>query len=344
MANRTQFAIATFNLYNLNLPGLSIYADTDGWDEGVYQRKLEWTRSMILRNPVDVWGFQELWHQQALESVFNHPDLAEFQLLVPDGHTGQRIVCGGAARKDILVGEPQWIEDFPEKFILQGGGDDPQTPDIGVKIHGFSRPVLHFQVRPRSRGKAISVYVAHLKSKAPTQIYREGWYRDDDEYYSQHREAIGAALSTIRRTAEATALRMILTERMKGTDEPIIVLGDLNDGQSSNTLNILTGQPNYIVSSLSQGGSDVDLYAVSRLQQYRSDRDVYYTHIHQNLRESLDHILVSQEFYDNSRKRLWAFKGMDITNDHLNQDAHKEDGTSDHGIVCAHFEYHPQRS
>ena len=79
------------------------------------------------------------------------------------------------------------------------------------------------------------------------------------------------------------------------------------------------------------------------LQQYRSFRDVYYTHIHQNVRESLDHILVSQEFYDNSRKRLWAFKGMDLYNDHLNTDDHKAEGTGDHGICRAVFEYRPSK-
>jgi len=44
-----------------------------------------------------------------------------------------------------------------------------------------------------------------------------------------------------------------------------------------------------------------------------------------------------------SRSRLWAFEGMDIRNDHLNTDEHKEDGTSDHGIVRAAFEYRPAR-
>ena len=341
MANRTQFAIATFNLYNLNSPGLPIYFDADGWDEAAYQRKVEWSRHILRHNHADVWGFQELWHREALDEVFNHSDLQDYKLLVPEGHAGQKIVCGGAVRADILVGEPTWIEAFPEQFMLASGGDDAQTSDISVNIDRFSRPVLHFQVQPRADGRIISIYVAHFKSKAPTRVYREGWYRAEYDYYKNHGEAIGAALSTIRRTAEAAALRMMLTEQMKGTDTPVIVLGDLNDGQSSNTLNILTGQPNYILSGLTQGGSDVDLYAVSRLQQYRSDRDVYYTHIYQNFRESLDHILVSQEFYDNSRKRLWAFKGMDVTNDHLNQHTHKEDGTSDHGVIRALFEYRP---
>ncbi|MFG6102011.1 endonuclease/exonuclease/phosphatase family protein [Leptothoe sp. EHU-05/26/07-4] len=343
MARRTQFTIATFNLYNINRPGLRIYSDLDGWDKGAYERKLEWSRRTILNNEADVWGFQELWHTGALEDIFDHKKLDDYQLLVPEDHRGQRIVCAGAVRKDILVGEPQWIDAFPEKFILESGGDDAQTSGISVNVNRFSRPVLHFQVQVRSQSSPISIYVAHFKSKAPTKVYREGWYRDEDEYYRQHSEALGSAISTIRRTAEATALRMILTERMKNTHEPVVVLGDLNDGESSNTLNILTGQPNYILSGLEQGGSDVDLYAVSRLQQYRSDRNVYYTHIYQNFRESLDHILVSQEFYDNSRQRLWAFKGMDVSNDHLNWDNHKEDGSSDHGIIRAQFEYRPAK-
>jgi predicted extracellular nuclease len=203
--------------------------------------------------------------------------------------------------------------------------------------------VLHFHVRPRSNGKKVSVYVAHLKSKAPTRVWREDWYRADRSYYSKHSQNLGYGVSTIRRTAEACALRMILTEEMKGNDNPVVVLGDLNDGQLSNTLNIISGQPNYLLSGLSTGGSDTALYSTAALQEYRSLRDVYYTHIHQNIRESLDHILVSQEFYDNSKKRLWAFKGLDVVNDHLNADEHKTDGTSDHGIVRATFEYRPAR-
>jgi endonuclease/exonuclease/phosphatase family metal-dependent hydrolase len=341
MPARTQVSFATFNLYNLNQPGVPIYSDADGWDAEAFQKKVAWTRSTLLKMPSDVWGFQELWHEEALAEVFNHPDLRDFRVLVPAGHGGDRIVCAGAAREEILVGEPQWIEDFPDKFVLESAGDDGQTSDIAVHIEKFSRPVLHFRVRPRSDGKAISVYVAHLKSKAPTKVYREGWYRDDTEYYRKHSEALGASLSTIRRTAEATALRMLLTEQMKGTDDPVVVLGDLNDGQNSNTLNILTGQPNYILSGLDRGGGDTDLYSAGTLQDYRSDRSVYYTHIYQNTHESLDHLLVSQEFYDNSRKRLWAFKGIDIYNDHLNEDDHKADGTSDHGVVRATFEYRP---
>jgi hypothetical protein len=185
----------------------------------------------------------------------------------------------------------------------------------------------------------VSVFVAHSKSKMPAQVNREKWFKDDKPFYGRHREGIGAALSTIRRSAEASALRMLLTEAMKGNDNPVVVLGDLNDDKRSNKLNIISGQPNYLLSGLTQGGSDVDLYSAGTLQEYRSERDVYYTHVHQNSRESLDHILVSQEFYDNSKKRVWAFLGSEVMNDHLSREDHKESGTTDHGIVKATFEF-----
>ena len=315
-----------------------MYRDTDGWSQEEYDRKIVWTARNVAELNADVWGFQELWNARSLARVFAAAGLDDSHtLLVPPGHRG-RIVCAAAVRSDILVGQPRWIDDFPAEFELSSGGDDAQTSGISVEIDNFSRPVLNFEIKPRANGKRIQVLVCHLKSKLPTPITREPWYRRAD--HSQHSEALGAAIATIRRTAEAAALRMILTQIMKGTDTPVIVMGDLNDGQHSNTLNIITGQPNYLF-GLSTGGGDTDLYSVGSLQEYRSERDVYYTHIHNNARESLDQILVSQEFYDNSRKRLWSFTGMDIRNDHLDTVDHKQDGTSDHGIVRSAFEYRP---
>lgn len=335
-------SFTSFNLYNLNEPGLPIYTDRDGWSQAEYDRKIDWTARMLREMSADVIGFQEAWHATSLTNALAAAGLAESHALIaPEGHAGQRIVCAAAVAREVLVGEPTWITDFPPDFILQSRGDDPQTAAITVNVSTFSRPVLRLAIRPRAAGPSISVYVCHFKSKGPTKIFREPWY--DRATHSQHSEAIGSALSTIRRTAEATALRMILTAEMKGTDTPVVVIGDLNDGQHSNTLNLMTGQPRFLT-ALAEGGGDNDLYAAQTLQQYRSQTDVYYTHIFQDTRESLDHILVSQEFYDNSRRRIWAFDGLTIANDHLNDDAHKETGTGDHGVVRARFKYMPAKA
>ncbi|MCA9469571.1 MAG: endonuclease/exonuclease/phosphatase family protein [Nitrospira sp.] len=342
MPARSQLSFATCNLLNLNLPGRAIYSDKDGWTPQLYKKKVAWTAQKLGEVQADVWGFQEVWHPEALQEAFALFDgQGTYELLMPKDHQGNSIVCAAAVRKDFLVGEYQWITNFPEKFQLASQGDDAQTPEISVGIHSFSRPVLRFHIRPREHGEIISVYVAHLKSKGPTKVYLEEWYKQDQEYFSRHSLALGAALSTIRRTSEAAALRIILTEEMKKTTTPVVVLGDFNDGQHSNTLNILTEQPNYLLNGLDKGGADNGLYTTGTLQEYRSLQDVYYTHVFKNTQESLDHILVSQEFYDHSRGRIWAFKGMEVWNDHLNQNNHKETGTSDHGIVKAMFEYRP---
>lgn len=341
MAAKT-VSFTSFNLFNLNEPGLPLHNGAPGWTQAEYDRKIIWTSRMLRDMQSDVFGFQELWHGDSLRMALTAAGLdLSHAALVPPGHAGQKIVCGAAVAKDILVGTPEWITDFPPEFILKSQGSDAQTESISVAISSFSRPVLHFSIKPRASGPVISVYVCHFKSKLPTPIFREPWYVKAT--HAPHTEAIGGALSTIRRSAEAMALRMILTKEMKGTDTPVVVIGDCNDGQHSNTLNIMTGQPQFLT-ALAEGGGDTDLYTAQTLQQYRSQTDVYYTHIFQDTRESLDHILVSQEFYDNSKKRIWAFDGLTIANDHLNDDAHKQAGTGDHGIVRAKFKYMPAKA
>lgn len=334
-----RLAFTSFNLLNLNEPGLAMYRDADGWDAETHARKIAWTARLLREMQADIFGFQELWHAESLDAVLRAADLAgDYVPLVPSALDGDGIVCAAAVRRSMLSGGPDWIVDFPPDFTLRSQGDDPQTGDVEVRISRFSRPVLRFEIAPRPDASAISVYVCHLKSKRPTAIWREPWY--DRDTHSKHSEAIGAGLSTIRRTAEATALRMILTEETRRTDRPVVVLGDFNDGQHSNTLAILTGQPRFLT-GLALGGGDTDLYTAQTLQQLRSSADVYYTYVYEDMRQSLDHILVSQEFYDMSRRRVWAFDGLEIANDHLNADDHDVSGTGDHGIVRARFLYRP---
>jgi hypothetical protein len=252
--------------------------------------------------------------------------------------TGAKIVCGALVRKPLLTGEPKWMDEFPKAVRLELKKDpaDKQAPEIKLRIKAFSRPVLRFQVKLRNDQTPTEVFVTHLKSKLPTRVNKEPWFVDDPDTYKPHQTALGAGLSTIRRTAEAVALRVMLTGVMKGSTTPVII----NDGQQSNTSNILTEQPRFLVGEAT-GGSDVGLYTAQTLQEYRDTRDVYYTHVHQDLRESLDHVLVSEQFYDNSRKRLWLFDGLVINNDHLNFEDHKGTGTGDHGVVKVSFKFNP---
>lgn len=274
-------------------------------------------------------------------AVLAHPELADYYDLVATPATGIRIVCAALVRKGLLRGPPDWIDRFPDALRLQTNDlNDPQAPGISVSLPGFSRPVLHLQLALRDDEPLTEVFVTHLKSKLPTRIDSEPWFKSDPATYKPHATAIGSALSTIRRTAEAAALRVLLTTVMKGTTTPVIVIGDVNDGQHSNTLNILTEQPTYLVGD-SRAVSTVGFTPPKRCSSIAIP-DVYYTHVHNSLRESLDHILVSEQFYDNSRRRLWLFDGLTIDNDHLNTEDHRATGTGDHGIVKVSFRYRPR--
>ena len=337
---RKDISFSSFNLLNLQLPGDAIYGDTDGWDGDVYQRKIDYTARTFQRLNADVIGLQELWAGGALNDAMALAGLSgTHTAVVPPDHPGDKIVCAGVVRSDILVGEPEWITEFPPECVLKSGGDDKQQDFIEVSLSTFSRPVLHMRVQPDSQTPIIDVFVCHFKSRRPTQIWRErGWY--DRDVHGPHANALGYAISTFRRTAEAAALRVLITKITKNTDAPVVVIGDMNDGKESNMLNILSEQPTYLT-PLSSGGGDNALYTAQTIQEYRSVRDVYYTHVFKGQRASLDHIMFSQEFYDNSKKRIWAFDEMTVDNDHLNYEDHKESGTNDHGVIRVGFRWKP---
>ena len=335
-----RFSVATFNLFNLQLPGLKMNPGQKVWTQDEFDRKIGWIGGQLAALDADIVGLQELWHADAMAQVLAAHGLDSTYDLLATPATGNRIVCGALVRKGLLRGDPRWVDKFPDGTRLEESNPtDPQAPAISVIIPGFSRPVLNFQVALRDDAQT-EVFVTHFKSKLPTAIGDEPWF---DETFKPHSLALGAALATIRRTAEATALRVLLTGVMKKTKTPVIVLGDVNDGQHSNTVNILTEQPRYLVGD-ARGGVDNGLYTAQTLQELRDTRDVYYTHVHNDLRESLDHVMVSEQFYDHSRNRLWLFDGLSINNDHLNDEDHKATGSGDHGVVKVRFQWRPVKT
>ncbi|MGP9813869.1 endonuclease/exonuclease/phosphatase family protein [Rhodopseudomonas sp. NSM] len=367
-ANKRNISFATFNLYNLQLPDQPMYPKSRPYTQEQYDAKIGWIASMIKRLDADVIAFQELWDRQALETAFEAAGLSEsysFAYIMEGAWDG--IAVAAAVRKPWEITGVKRHKAFPQGLRLKkrertmkGLRADPPEADedivpdendefgpshederIEVSINEFSRSPLQVTV---THGTAkspsvppIQVFCTHLKSKLSTPL-------DNEEYRNPairpHTNALGAALSAIRRTAEAAALRIILNDTMRDTDDPTIVLGDINDGQFSNVVSILSGQPTFrvIAASRSGGRSDVGLYTGVTLQQLRSLGDVYYTHEFKNVREVIDHALVSEQFYDHSEKRLWAFREMQFFNDHV---AHASHAESDHGQVRIWFQWAP---
>lgn len=316
--NMRDLSFATFNLLNLQVPGGLTYSTTPPFPDtpegrDAYSRKISWTAGQIVRLDAEVIGFQELWARQALVDAFEKAGLDDtYDLVARDAPGIGRPQVALAVRKD-RHGKSQlrpgadWIPAFPDTFVFNELREtDGASEEVTVTIREFSRPVLHAVIQSEGRSPKppdVRIFVAHLKSKGPARL---SFANPRPITLQNHAEITKSAVSHIRRVMESGALRAILDEVMRFEEEtslsPTVVIGDLNDDSLSVTNELISNQPTYRVVEKSRAGltSDKGLYSVERLQQFRSLRHVYYTHIFKHKRESLDHILVSEEFYDHS--------------------------------------------
>ncbi len=348
-------SFATFNLYNLQLPGKRVYRKTV--KKADYDKQIAWSANLLKEVKPDVIAFQELWAQDCLEKLFEKAGLKNSYRREYIGDTWGGISVAVAARNPWRIRKITRHKKFPDGFQLlkrkrtPSQDRDRRDDNIDVSIDQFSRTIIQLTVQHRDRKQpAVEVFCVHLKAKLPTALDRED---EDNPILMANENALGSAISTIRRTAEAAALRMLLNEVMNDTETPVVVMGDFNDGLLSNTLAIITGQPPYQLFqakkvSMSKGNIDKrdrGLYSASMLQQYHSLRDVHYSHNYQGVNEVLDHILVSEQFYDHSPNRIWSFKTARIWNDHVDEhdprETSKDKTVSDHGIVKAEFVVDP---
>ena len=319
-------SFASFNLDNFQAAGKKVYRKTVS--QTAYNKKRDWTRRMILELDADVIAFQELWSKTCLDDVFNHSALDDYELVyIKDGAnaTWGGIAVALAVKSPWKVKTKSRIKNFPFKNIYKMDEQDDEDDEVDVKIHRFSRTVINAVLENNNSSNIpdVRVFAAHLKAKLPTNVKK---------VTAKHRDNIGTALSTIRRTAEAAALRWTLTNSMKG-NMPTVVIGDLNDDPRSNTLALITEQPSMTPRST---GGDKALYSSLQLQQLKSFRDVFYTHEFNRLKDTLDHVLVSEEFFESSNRAKWRHKDTRIWNDFVEDG---RDETSDHGIIKASFDF-----
>lgn len=320
-------SFASFNLLNFQEAGKKAHRKLVSAD--LYERKLEWTRHMLRDVDADVIAFQELWSKACLEDVFSLADFEDYELTYikePDDNPWYGIAVALAVRKPWRVKGKRLYKNFPFENIYKLDEDDGEDDEVEVKIKRFSRTIINAVLENADSDTIpeIDVFAAHLKAKLPSSA---------NAIEAKHRSAVGSAISTIRRTAEAAALRWILTEHMKGSTIPTVVIGDLNDDPRSNTLALITEQPTLKPTSR---GRDTALYSALQLEQLRSFRDVFYTHEYNNMKDTLDHILVSEEFFEPSDDAIWRHTETKIWNDFIED---QRDHTSDHGIIKASFRY-----
>jgi predicted extracellular nuclease len=320
--SKSYFKLGSFNLLNLQWPGERYYNRKYQKDE--FERKVLWQSNQLNRMNADIIGFQEVFSLQALQRVLDASGGYQGASVEMGQRNGEGPAVAIASRFPIT--EIASVIDFPKEAVLD-------VDDMVIPLYRFSRPVLRARLKINQELEAL-VFVVHLKSKRPK-------IRDGANPHDPREDSKGKARSLMIRAAESTALRHLLLDALQGTQLPVIIMGDFNDDGGAVTSDILGGtQPWRKLSRKDkQRLWDVYLYNVKDIQARQSYRDVYYTHLHNGHYDSLDHILVSEEFVRQNPRRLGYVEYVKVFNDHLIDETLSDDRIpfweSDHGQVTA---------
>jgi predicted extracellular nuclease len=322
----TTLTVATANVLNLANPGRTFYANQDTYSQHEFERKIDWLGGRIAALNADVLAVQEVWDEAAIKAAVSRSGLRYSTVAVPGAENNEK---NNGAQNTPRVGfvtrlEVEKLEsfsEFPPALRLQ-------IPGVGEHAK-FERPPLLAKLRMK-HGQVVHVLTAHLKSKRPKFLQdAKGESLEDRE--DPKVTSLATLRSLMMRGAEAAAMRHIVVDVLRRTHEPLIVMGDFNDGPHSVTTQIIaaTGEVAY-----DKGARDAALWNAYEVQgEMALKRDVAYSHIHQGSPEVLDQIFVSEEFLPRSRFSIGDVRRVDYFNDHLQEG--KDRSRSDHGFVRA---------
>ncbi len=331
-SNIRTIRVGTFNLMNFMLPNRPAYNGTLCYNNEEYRHKSEWVEFMLNQIDADIIGFQELFHRDALVRIIkNNPRYRKARLYMAE-ETGEQPSVALLSRYP--VENIEVFTHFPEDSIIDFFPKGRER--VSLPFTTFTRPVIKADIRIPNYG-LITVFVIHLKSKR--EIFYSGESETDpvDLARAQSR-------SLMLRASESVAVRSIVSRSLEIPDRPVILCGDVNDTGNAVTSRIISGEvPQHRLSdSVKRRCWELLLYHVKDIQARRSYQDFYYTHIHNGMYESLDHIMVSQELVTEYPRNTGRVGLVSVYNDHLVDQTFTTQGVdkckSDHGVVVCSIE------
>lgn len=316
-----EIRFATFNVCNLALPGMTFYDNLPPYTPEEFEAKLNWLARKIDEIDADIIAFQEIFSQSALRDVLARSrNYREAHHAGFDPAPGIEPLTPSVALVSRLpfAAAPATFHGLPPALLASLA---PQASPMTR----FTRPLLHVQVQATPQLK-VNVLVVHLKSKRPD--YLDGEDATDPALFD-----LASLRSLYRRGTEAVGLRHVLDGLMpEHGHAPLVVMGDFNDIAEAVTTQLVTGvgRPQPEMDGLGDGFGR-RLFDSYRIQARRDfSRDVGYSHIHEGVFHTIDHVLVSKEFHPGWPHALGAVTEVMYMNDHI-QLGNPE--ASDHGAV-----------
>lgn len=391
----TAFTIASFNVKNLIGPE-SEYYRFEKYTIEEHAWKVDWLADQMMTLNADITCFQEVFDEDALRAVIAETDArgrilneaalpgpgipyrrkAIFRKLRYDPYDSAALAFApnandgapGARRPGLAVLSRYGFEGAPE--VVQDLAPGIEIPfreltgeDAGFfRLSRLSRPVL--KVRVPVAGTILTIFNLHLKSRLGEYLRPEGADFAPEANlldYDPEGRALGALRAGLRRMAEAWVLRAMVVEELE-RGHPVMVLGDLNDGEHAVSTEIISGEApfvNYAWMRRHDAQAANERYSETEARQIREDverlrlhsaeslfvrksaRDMVFTAAFGGNYQSIDQILMSRHFHPDFDGRIGEMDYFSVLNDHLTDGSHPEAPynklASDHGQIMAHI-------
>ncbi len=335
--------VASFNLLQYLAPGNYWYGmgEENTYSPGEWQQKQSFVGEQLLAMDADVVGFQELFDPAALQAQcaavgYAHFAVVETPMAQPNSKIFDRPVVAIASRFPIK----ETVALAPDASVIS-------NLNLPADFHFARKPVCADVVTPEFG--EVTFVVAHLKSKRPgfdhvkyaPDVPWSDWILD-----AMRLSAQGQVESLLRRGAEAAALYFGITAILAArNNHPVIVLGDLNDAEGSQPMEVLTMRDG----TVEAGGTHIKNWpdgAKTNVFRYQmadawnlaanpSGMARPLTHFHRGQGGVLDYVLVSNAFNERNRQAIGRVQFYDVLNRHLFDDGMFNKCQSDHGQVVA---------
>lgn len=319
-------SVCSFNVRNLVNPDV-LYYGKYRYSQEQYRKKIDWLAEQLFRIDADFVGFQEVFHEDALNDLLSrHSALSKERLGQEKASKKEYKHVLFSKNEDSQPDDPKpGLGFFSRREVLDSASlqdltKDPITAEdvvgLNYTLTRLSRPLMMIKVE-FSDGLVGWVFNSHLKSKRP--IFPEESDDDRQENMDFLELATGSLRSLVVRAGEALALRREVIRKSQRSSIPLIVIGDLNDSESSVTTNMIAGEapPRNSDPETKKKYWDVELYSAARTHLRRSEGAAFHSHIYNGHYSMIDHIFTSQEFYFRNRERVGEVTFFRCFNDHL---------------------------
>lgn len=391
-----KFTISSFNVKNL-IGANQEYYQFESYTSEEYAWKEDWLTNQILTLNSDIIGFQEIFDKSSLDAVIKEtnargiasnkdviPDKSKkyhrravFQKLkydpyeagslffapnIHDGEPGHRRPGLAMLSRFGFQSKPEVIQKLKTPLVINfpelGGGNAGS-----FTLTRLSRPII--KARIPIADNIITVFNCHLKSKLGEYLIPEGSETSpeaDLTNYDPFGRAMGSLRAAVRRMAEAAVLRRLIVAELE-TGNPVMVLGDYNDGEHAVSSEIIAGEKpfkNYAWMRRHNAQKRNDRYSddenititakiksfamtsAEKLFVQKSLRDMVFTSAFGGVYESIDQILMSHHFIPENSESIGKMEYFSVLNDHITDGSHPEAPynklASDHGQIMAHMQ------